>query len=118
MNKEMIEYFFTTQYGAFLAHPAMCWSYLEEDCEFLIGFSFRDPVINYTLLSDSDFLAFPPEMIKVIHNSGKSPFCDMLLIFYQDKTGISCKLINGMAGKLLLLADCFCTPSPPEAVTI
>lgn len=111
MNKKMLEYFFTSQYGAVLAHPAMCSHYLEGGaCELLAGFSFRDPAVNYTLLSDTDFLAFPPELVKNIHNSGESPFSDMLLIFYRNEKGISYKLINGMAGKLLALADRFCIP--------
>lgn len=108
MNNEQVLSYFSQHYQAVPADPCRCRAFLENGRQLILGLSFPDPAANFRLLSDSDLTAFPPEAAQKILDEGRSPFRDMLLIFYREDGVTSFKLVNGMAGKLLTLADRFC----------
>ena len=76
--------------------------------EVLLGLRFPSDKINYVLMSETDFIAFSDEEKAEIKESSKSPFNNLILIFYRDGSEINAKLINGMAGKLLEIASIVC----------
>ena len=109
MKRKDIEQFFAAQYDAVAADDARCRGFLDETQRLIVGFLFSDPVQNYHFLSEYDLQAFPDAAAADIRLRQHSPFTEMLLIFYEDGEGVSCKLVNGMAGKLLLEAQRFCS---------
>ena len=85
-----------------------CLPFLEEGKDLVLGLRFTDPEINFTLLTDFDLEAFPPPMADRIRADRRSPFDDLLLIFYEKDGAPGWKLVGGMAGALLPLADSLC----------
>lgn len=109
MLKDQINQFFQVQYNAIALTEAQNREFLNDDCSPITGLAFVDPYENYTFLSESDMLAFPPDMANNIRKQQHSPFDRLLLIFYERDNTVSCKLVNGMGSDLLLLAQRFCT---------
>ena len=107
MNKDNILSAFR-DYSAQPAPAEVCLPFLEEGKDLVLGLAFPDPAANFALLTDRDLEAFPPAMADRIRADRRSPFVDLLLIFYEMDGAPGWKLVGGMAGALLPLADSLC----------
>ena len=107
MNKDSILSAFR-DYAPRPAPDEACLPFLEEGKDPVLGLRFPDPETNFTLMTDFDLDAFPPPMADRIRETRRSPFVDLLLIFYEQDGTPGWKLVGGMAGALLPLADSLC----------
>ena len=85
-----------------------CLPFLEEGKDLVLGLRFPDPETNFTLMTDFDLDAFPPPMTDRIRADRRSPFDDLLLLFYEQDGAPGWKLVGGMASGLFPLADSLC----------
>lgn len=107
VKKKIITYF-TREYNASVALNSLSETFLEDKTSLLVGLQFFDAAANYLLLSETDLMAFKPEEAKEITEAKKSPFDNLLLIFYVTREGsVSFKLINGMGSRLFELSKQF-----------
>ena len=97
-----------TDYAPRHAPDEECLPFLEEGKDLVLGLRFTDPAVNFTLLTPNDLEAFPPPMAQRIVDARRSPFDDLLLLFYEMDGAPGWKLVGGMAGRLLAIADTLC----------
>lgn len=88
-------------YHASRADDTQCSAFLEPDKELLFGLSLNDPGANFRLLTPEDLASLGESAGAACLKSLRSPFTDMLLIFYRTENGkVSYKLINGIGSRL------------------
>ena len=76
--------------------------YLSDKEELIAGFHLCDQSLNYKLLTEFDLLSLSDEQREECIKHHRSPFDDMLLIFYKDEDGaLAFKIINGMGSRLI-----------------
>ena len=110
MNKIQIkkaEEFFIKNFSASKATKEECSQYLDADETLLLGLIFTDVRINFSLMTETDFLCFPEKEAERIRKEKASPDKRILLIFYEKNFRADCKLINGNASRLFEYAEKF-----------
>ena len=96
----IVKYLMET-YHASMADDTQCSPFLEPGKALLFGLCLNDPVANYALLTEGDIASLGDAASTVCLKKRRSPFADMLLIFYvKDDGEVSFKLINGMGSRL------------------
>ena len=93
------------------AQPALieeCLPFLEGGKDLVLGLRFSDPEANFTLMTEFDLDAFPPPMADRIRATRRSPFSELLLLFYEENGVPGWKLVGGMASGLFPIADALC----------
>ena len=102
-----IKSFFINTFSAAEVAENVCRPYLDDEI-FVVGLLFSDTQINYSLMSETDFLCYSKEEQQNIKESEHSPDNEVLLIFYEKNGDVNCKIVNGMASKLFEYAEKFC----------
>ena len=108
MNYKWVSEIFRIMYKAEDVSDEECYYYCEH--EIIVGLRFSDESINYLLLDENDLIALTERQITDITKLKKSPYNNLMLIFYRDevKSEVNFKRVNGMAGKLFDIATVIC----------
>lgn len=93
---------FISKYHAVPIAPGVAAGYLEEGEELISALSFNDPAINYTLLTQRDLASLGDELALETLKTKRSPFKELVLVFFRKDGEIDSRLIGGMASKLIL----------------
>lgn len=103
-NVKKICAYLEKEYNATVATPEECNCFLEEGKKYILGMHFNDSEKNYSLLSKNDFKAMDEICLAHTLKSKRSPYKDILLIFYKKTNEeVSYKIVNGMASVLFQL---------------
>ena len=103
----IVKSFFIDTFSAAEVAENVCRPYLDDEI-FVVGLLFTDTHINYSLMSETDFLCYSEKERQNIKENKCSPDNEILLIFYEKDESVNCKIVNGIASKLFDYAEKFC----------